>query len=403
MQVYKNFDIGTAKPTPSELASVPHHLLGVVDFDEVYNAARFVKQCEDIAGQLNSRGVLPVIVGGTQMYIQSILWRSAVDVDEGSDAKFEEVRARLIKLSPPEAYQRLLEVDPLRARQLHPNDHRRVIRSLEVFESSGVLHSTIMTQQSKTSAQEGLRFNSCVLWLDCDESVLKERVFNRVDSMMKVGLLSEVFQLRDVLKLKRSGEELKALERLEDAQRGGIFQGIGYKEFWPIIKQGMQGPESVGAEELEASVNLVKANTFRLARRQKKWTRNKFILRQPWLPIVRLDSSDASKWDENVLPLALGFVEEFLKKGSLQPSPNDLGLTEDQHSQRANLGNRAAANTRASSQEVRFELPVQRFDCDLCNAHVIGEIGWRAHLKSRRHKHNQRGDNNFAANDGQIA
>eukprot|EP00923_Selenidium_pygospionis_P012301 GHVN01020834.1.p3 GENE.GHVN01020834.1~~GHVN01020834.1.p3 ORF type:complete len:229 (+),score=38.74 GHVN01020834.1:137-823(+) len=132
MQVYKNFDIGTAKPTPSELASVPHHLLGVVDFDEVYNAARFVKQCEDIAGQLNSRGVLPVIVGGTQMYIQSILWRSAVDVDEGSDAKFEEVRARLIKLSPPEAYQRLLEVDPLRARQLHPNDHRRVIRSLEV-------------------------------------------------------------------------------------------------------------------------------------------------------------------------------------------------------------------------------------------------------------------------------
>eukprot|EP01068_Selenidium_serpulae_P011249 Selendium_serpulae@DN5624_c0_g1_i5.p1 len=117
LQVYRRYDIGTAKATASDTARVRHHLLDVCDFDEEYNAHRFVTESTAIIDHLHSRNVLPVVVGGTQMYVQGLLWRSALDITGTADEDAKRVREDLEKLSTAEAFKHLEEVDSKRVRR----------------------------------------------------------------------------------------------------------------------------------------------------------------------------------------------------------------------------------------------------------------------------------------------
>nr|CEL69908.1 TPA: tRNA dimethylallyltransferase,mitochondrial [Neospora caninum Liverpool] len=208
MQVYRGCDIATAKASVEERKLVPHHLLDICDVDAHFSVLRFLHLATGTIDALHARGVLPIVVGGTQLYLQHLLWRSLLDryPPEDSDSEKQDQTGRsgssLERFSTETLYVELKNLDPERAAQLHPRDRRRIIRSIETTQSTGVPHSELMRREREASIQEGLRYPSCILWLDCrDEDIHRRRLDKRVDQMLQAGLLRECEWLLDALGL----------------------------------------------------------------------------------------------------------------------------------------------------------------------------------------------------------
>lgn len=192
MQIYRHMDIGTAKPTAAEQARVRHHMIDIIDPDTPFDAVRFAELARDTAAQLHDRGILPLVVGGTGLYIKSFLYGMFE-----SDPVDSKIRERLKKEADDQGiallYDRLKRCDPASADRLHPNDTYRIIRALELFEATG----KPISEYQNTHAFSGQHYDVLKIGLNMDRALLYERINQRVDAMIAAGFVDEVKKLLD--------------------------------------------------------------------------------------------------------------------------------------------------------------------------------------------------------------
>lgn len=257
MQVYESLSIGTAKVTADEMEGIPHYLIDCVPISGSYSVHDFKEQARKKISDITSRGKLPIVVGGTGLYIQALLF----DFQLGQKKTEQETQLQKKWETYLECYgkQRLWEalaqVDERAAQAIHPNNTRRVQRALVVKEHTGM---SLLEQDTVdfTDLSEAI-YDVQLIGLSTDRPLLYERINQRVDLMMSSGLLDEV----------------RLLANHRDYQSA---QGIGYKEFFPYLD---------GEISLEEAVSAVKQNSRRYAKRQLTWFRNRMTV--DWWDIVK--------------------------------------------------------------------------------------------------------------------
>ncbi|MBO0962741.1 tRNA (adenosine(37)-N6)-dimethylallyltransferase MiaA [Neobacillus sp. MM2021_6] len=244
MQIYRGMDIGTAKITKCEMEGIPHYLIDIKEPSENFSVAEFQQLVRDRIDEIAKKGKLPIIVGGTGLYIQSVIYDYQFS-DVPGDESFRHLQEERVKEIGNEAlYTELKEVDPESAAQIHPNNIRRVIRALEI------VHLTGKTMQDYQSTQQrDLLYNTALVGLTMDREKLYGRINARVDLMMDEGLMEEVKRLYQ--------------QGLRDCQS---IQAIGYKEMYDYLD---------GKLPLVEAVENLKQNSRRYAKRQLTWFRNK--------------------------------------------------------------------------------------------------------------------------------
>ncbi len=277
MQIYKHMDIGTAKPTKEEMDLIPHHLVDFVDVGREYSVSDYVKDAERMVKELEGRGVLPVFCGGTGLYISSYI----SGISFGEYENDESVRQRLleeVKESGVDAlYERLCSVDKQAADGIEKNNVKRVVRALEIYETTGVT----MTEWNRRSKINAKKKDCLVIGLDYkDRQLLYDRIDLRVDKMMECGLL----------------EEAKMLYQMGALERGTAAQAIAYKELVPYIEN---------KDTLENCVETLKRNSRRYSKRQLTWFR-----RNPDIKWIYKDETDDKAVVENAFKMIKGYLSE---------------------------------------------------------------------------------------------
>ena len=245
MQVYRRMDIGTAKPTPGEMRGVPHHMLDVADPWENYSVARYVEDAVPIVDGILARGRLPIVAGGTGLYIDNLAAGRRFAPFQPDSGLREELQSRVRTQGLPVLRETLERVDPDAAGRIHPNDEKRTLRALEVYLSTG----KTITQHNRESQALPNRYTPLTIALNFTQRPwLWERIDRRVDEMMARGLEGEVRGLLDA-----------GISRQCTA-----MQAIGYKEIAGALCSGR--PAREGAEE-------VKLRSRQYAKRQLTWFR----------------------------------------------------------------------------------------------------------------------------------
>jgi tRNA dimethylallyltransferase len=191
--VYREMDIGTAKPSASELASAPHHLIDIIAPTEAYSVAQFLIDTKRLVTDIQSRGKLPILVGGTMMYFKALI--NGIDDLPGADPAIRaELDAEALRIGVPGLHARLTSLDPITAARLQPNDSQRIQRALEIITISGQPMSALLAQQTKSERP----FDMLALSLEpSDRSVLHQRIARRFELMLEQGFLDEVRKLRE--------------------------------------------------------------------------------------------------------------------------------------------------------------------------------------------------------------
>ena len=243
MQIYKEMSVSTAKPTIDEIDGVKHHLIDFVDITDTYSVSDYCRDAKAVFDDIISRGKLPVIVGGTGLYIDSFI----TNTQFFDDAQSDEIRKRLQKQANDEGldvlYNRLKEIDPDAAAKIHPNNSVRVIRALEVYEATG----KTITQQTEQSHSVASDIDALYIGINySDREKLYDRINRRVDIMMENGLLDEAKSLF-------SGE-----------YSATAVNSIGCKEMKPFLD---------GEKSLSECVEKLKMSTRHYAKRQLTWFR----------------------------------------------------------------------------------------------------------------------------------
>lgn len=251
MLVYKEMNIGTAKPTAEELASVPHHLVDILPPDAKFSVVDFKQRCEELIEDINSRGKLPIIAGGTGLYIKAVLENySFNEVDEDTQLR-QSLEQEALEYGPERLYERLQQLDPEAAKLIHPNNIRRVIRALESALKGGHVGQEVASEHP---------YDALVFGLNMERDFLYERINKRVDIMLEQGLEAEV----RALLAKGIPVECQSM------------QSIGYRQMVWYLVNGMPYAEAV---------DKLKQATRNFAKRQLTWYRKMPYIE--WYEITR--------------------------------------------------------------------------------------------------------------------
>ena len=271
MQVYRGMDIGTAKPTPAERALVPHHLIDLVYPDEPFSAARYAEKFAKAAAGVAGRGRLPIVVGGTGLYIRAAV-RPFLFPDAGARPGLRAELARLAaEIGPQALHLRLAAVDPEAAERIHPNDLRRIIRALEVYEATG---RPISAWQRLFARRQP--YETVFVCLTRERGELYRRIEARTERMIAAGFVEEVKSLLAA----GYGRELPSM------------QGLGYRELCSYLH---------GECSLAEAVERIKKRTRHYAKRQLTWFR-----REPVSLWLDLTISSAEEAQAQILRLLAG-------------------------------------------------------------------------------------------------
>lgn len=249
MQIYKELTIGTAKVTPEEMEGIPHHLIDYKTFDETFSVSEFqmvVRQCiEDIS----SRGKLPIICGGTGLYIRAALYDYKFD-DHPRDESFKK---RYESYDNEQLHAYLETIDPISAKDIHPNNRVRVLRAIEIFETTGVPKSKAIEADLSRPL-----YDVYALGLDLEREELYQRIDQRVEKMVASGLIDEFKQVMS----------LGATSEMQS------MKAIGYQELFDYIS---------GNKSLDEVVSLIQLHSRRYAKRQMTWFRHQMDVH--WLSV----------------------------------------------------------------------------------------------------------------------
>ena len=252
MQVYRRMDIGTAKPTAGEMRGVPHHMLDVADPEEDFSVARYVAMASRCVDGILARGRLPILAGGTGLYLDSLLSGRTFAAFDGASPLRAQLEARVRAQGGAALLAELAQVDPQAAGRLHPNDEKRIVRALEVYLSTG----KTITQHNRETQALPPRYDALTITLSFQRREdMWARIDRRVDEMMDRGLAGEVQALLD------SGVP----------DRCTAMQAIGYKEMAAALR---------GDGDTAAAAQEIKLRSRQYAKRQLTWFRRNRAARQ---------------------------------------------------------------------------------------------------------------------------
>jgi len=242
MQIYKHMSIGTAKPTKAEMNGIKHHLMDFVELDQSFSVADYVGEAKQVIEDINTRGKIPILTGGTGLYVSSLINNIQFSKTENFDSVLREELYKIAQTRGNKTLHDMLrEVDPISADAIHENNIPRVVRALEIFKLTG----TIMSVHQKNSRQIPSIYNTLKIGLTYrNRATLYDRIGQRVDAMLLGGLIEE------------------AKEILSSKNASTAMQAIGYKELAPYFS---------GEKTLEQAVETLKQETRRYAKRQLTW------------------------------------------------------------------------------------------------------------------------------------
>lgn len=423
MQVYNGLDIVTNKVTDEEQRQAKHHMINIIDPSQRFSVVDFQYQSLNIINNLLKKDSLPIVVGGTNYYIESLLWKSFIigptldstkrlhekAEDEISfdtlnkttliDSENEilsklngdsyvhteedllEVGKFFMKpiyndafghISSEKLWSILEQVDPEAAHMYHPNDKRRIIRCLQIIQEKHENYSQLLKnknisgEQGKTSLGGPLRFNkTCILWLSCDNTILDKKLDDRVEQMLSQGLLSELSKFHE----KYNSHRIRNKDDKPDYEKG-LFQTIGFKEFHDYLVMEPEIKETAeGQKVLKRSIEEMKISTRQYARRQMKWIRRRFLQAEGKrdLPLVfKLNVAfNEEEWTKQVKEPAIEIVDSLINETAISDNLLDLKQKAEEQAVINNPG---------------------KFYCEICDRTFIGTHYIEEHLKSRRHR-----------------
>lgn len=242
IQVYKHFDIGSAKVTKEEMDGVKHYLIDVLEPDEEFNIYVFKKLAMEAMEEIYAKGKIPIIAGGTGFYIQALLYDVEFSEEEG-DKTYRHMLEKKAEIEGVTSIHNMLkEIDPEAAKEIHENNLKRVIRALEYYNETGMR----ISEHNKEQRQKESPYNFKYYVLNMDREKLYNRINMRVDIMVENGLIEEVTKLKEM----GYGKELNSM------------QGIGYKEIRDYVD---------GVYDLDTAIETLKKNTRNFAKRQITW------------------------------------------------------------------------------------------------------------------------------------
>lgn len=246
MQIYRGMETGTAAPTHDEMCGISHHMLGVISPEMPFSCAEYAEMATEFLNQISAKGKIPILCGGTGLYLDALLYISDFSESEKSEELRRSMQTYADEHGNEALHARLAAVDPDAAAGIHPNNVRRVIRALEIYETTGISK----TEWDRRSTKREPRWDAEILFLNFrSRERLYDRIDRRVDSMMENGLLSEA---RALWKNGMLNEDCIAA------------QAIGYKEFLPYFR---------GEVELSAVRDAICQASRRYAKRQMTWFR----------------------------------------------------------------------------------------------------------------------------------
>lgn len=242
MQVYKKMDIGTAKIKPEEMQAVPHYLIDILEPTEEFNVVKFKEFTLNAIEEIYAKGKIPIIVGGTGFYIQSVLYGIEFEENEEDNTYRKELEEQCRDKGVHYLHEELMKVDPASAACIHPNNVKRVIRALEYYKQTGFK----ISDHNEEQRQKESPYNFCYFVLNNKREVLYDRINDRVDKMIYEGLLNEV----------------KGLLNNGCTREMVSMQGLGYKEIISYLEEECT---------LEEAIYLLKRDTRHFAKRQLTW------------------------------------------------------------------------------------------------------------------------------------
>ena len=243
MQIYKDMNIGTAKPTKEEMQGIKHYLIDCVSPEERYSVAQYKQDAKAAIKEIIAKGKTPIIVGGTGLYVNSLIYEieyNDVKIDENYRKELEKI---VEEQGLEELYKKALEIDPVAMKKISPNDKKRIMRVLEIYKTTG----KTKTEQELESRKNPVEYDYKIFAINWDREILYQRIDKRVDIMIEQGLIDEV---RDIL---------KKYNKFPTA-----MQGLGYKEAVDYIN---------GIYTKEEMIEKIKMETRRYAKRQLTWFR----------------------------------------------------------------------------------------------------------------------------------
>ncbi len=244
MLLYRGMNIGTAKPTPEEQSGIKHHLIDCLNPDQAFSVTDFQQIASNHISNINAKGLIPILAGGTGLYVKALLEGYEFNSTPSNDSLRVELETIAKNRGNIYLHQKLFEVAPDVAQRLHPNDLRRVIRALEIHHESG----DHISQSKQSDSLNRLMYDTVVIGLTVDRSILYNRINERVDSMIANGLIKEVSFLLE-----------KGIPPTAQA-----MQGIGYKEIVAYLQ---------GETDLPTAIDNIKKATRHFAKRQLTWYR----------------------------------------------------------------------------------------------------------------------------------
>lgn len=393
MQMYRGLPIITNKISLEEQRGIPHHLLGLVDVNErPWTVEDFVSKALSTIDDIHRRQRLPILVGGTHYYLQSLLFPDNLAqpprtrFDDTQKVKSNEGEWPILNASTSEMYAKLREVDPIMADRWHPNDRRKIQRSLEIYLQNGKKASTIYDEQRRRKhgtdvnqtggvdlVRTSLRFPTLMLWTHASKDVLNTRLDERVAKMVEEGLVDEAKELDRVRKARETYGHPIDLTR-------GVWACIGYKEFHGYLTE--TNRNSVNTARLERllaeAVEQTQTATRQYARNQLRWIRIKFVnaLNDAAAKdlLFTLDTSKPSRRNDLVLNPACTCMKSFLDGHKLPdprkvcPDAGELLVPRQEY----DLGQRRDLWKRQT--------------CELCGVTAVTENAWQQHMGGRSHQ-----------------
>mgnify|MGYP001069025762 CR=1 FL=1 len=267
MQIYRYMDIGTAKPAKNILKTIKHHMIDIVEPSDNFDVTQYSKLAVDIILNIFKRGKIPILTGGSGLYISSVI--NPLFAGPAKDSEYRKILEEEAKIQGNRyLHNKLSKIDPVSASKIKPNDLRRIIRALEVYKSTGELISCLQ----KKDSNKNLKFKYHVIGLKRDRENIYKRINLRVDKMVEDGFIEEVRTLRDM----GYKEDLNSM------------QGLGYKQINKYLN---------GVYSEEEAINLIKIETRHYAKRQMTWFKNKIINIQ-W---IDLDETSENEVISNLL------------------------------------------------------------------------------------------------------
>ncbi|GAP90580.2 putative tRNA dimethylallyltransferase [Rosellinia necatrix] len=383
MQMYRGLPVITNQIPAEEQRGIPHHLLAQIDpLEPTWTNGLFVREAQRLIKDIRSRGKLPIVVGGTLYYVHALLFDGNLIGSDGTKPEGilfhsqEETQSQFPILDEPThiIFQKLCKVDPAMAGRWHPDDRRKIKRSLEIYLTTGKRASDIYAEQqdAKQAASDARgAWDTLVFWTYSATDPLRERLSKRVDKMAQNGLIDEVKILHR--RLRECTERAEIIDRTR-----GIWQSIGYKQMEAFLESELSmEPPAVLEKKKEAGLEEIKVATRQYARYQLRWIRQKTLrsLKEHTAMdlLYLLDSTDASAFQENVLQPAADICGRYLA-GQGRPQPKEISAVAGE------------VLTAFEKEGAPAQTSFQVKKCELCDMSLPTEDTWVKHINGKKHR-----------------